>query len=212
MATEVWPIGRCPSPAGGRLDPWSEEIARRIRRGDTAAFDEFFDGCAGKLLAYLVGMVGDRATAEDLVQETMLRVYRHIGRYEERGSFRAWVFRIATNLALTEMRRRRYRTPACDPTALEIPDGRSSDPAVVRETQDRERRLHQALAALADDQRAVILLRVREGMRIREVARTLSVPEGTVKSRLHHAVRKLRELVHRPEGIEEAEERHEDLR
>ncbi len=213
MAGEVRPLGRRERPGGDRADAWGEEIARRIRRGDRAAFDELFDRCAGRLLGFLMGMVGDRATAEDLVQETMLRVYRHIGRYRERGSFRAWIFRIAGNLALTELRRRRYRAAQpLDAAILEIPDERAADPEEARAAAEREWALHAALSALADGQRAVILLRVREGMPIHEIARTLCVPEGTVKSRIHLAVRKLQELVSRRERREEDEERHEALR
>jgi RNA polymerase sigma-70 factor (ECF subfamily) len=142
-----------------------------------------------------------------------LRVYRHIDGYEERGSFQAWVFRIATNLALTELRRRRYRTAEpLDAAALEIPDRSSPDPADLWETGDRALTMQAALAHLADDQRAVILLRARQGMRIQDIARTLCVPEGTVKSRIHHAVRRLREFVNHREQIQEAEERNENLR
>jgi RNA polymerase sigma-70 factor (ECF subfamily) len=195
------------------LDRRDDEIVQRIRRGEPAAFDEFFDRYAGRLLAYLAGMVGERSAAEDLVQETMLRVFRHIDRYQERGAFKAWVFRIATNLALTELRRRRYvAADSLDPGVLEIPDPKSPDPQELWESGDRDRMVRDALATLADDQRAVILLRLRQGMGIQDIARTLCVPEGTIKSRIHHAVRKLREYVTRREQQPGAEERHEELR
>jgi RNA polymerase sigma-70 factor (ECF subfamily) len=195
------------------VDPREEGIARRLRRGDPRAFDEFFDRYAGPLLGYLRGMIGDRATAEDLVQETMLRVHRHIGRYREEGAFRAWVFRIATNLALSELRRRRHAAAdALDAGVLGLRDPASPDPHEQVEADERERTMQAALAILADDQRAVILMRVRQEMGIREIAQVLCVPEGTVKSRIHHAVSKLRELVSRPECPQAKERWDEGLR
>jgi RNA polymerase sigma-70 factor (ECF subfamily) len=157
-------------------------------------------------------MVGDPCGAEDLVQETVLRVYRSIGRYEERGTFRAWVFRIATNLALSELRRRRYAVAGpLDEGAAQVPDPGAPDPHGVLEARERERAVEAALATLPDEHRAVILLRVRQGMAIREMAQTLCVPEGTIKSRMHHAVRRMREYVSRREGTPAEEGLHEDL-
>lgn len=195
------------------MDPGDEEIARRIRRGDTRAFDAFYDRYAGPLHGYLAGMTGDPAGAEDLVQEAMLRVFRHIERYEERGTFRAWVFRIATNLALTELRRRRYAaTIPLDAGAPEPSDPADTDPGAAWEAEDRTNAVEATLATLPDEQRAVVLLRVRREMGIADIARTLGVPEGTVKSRLHHAIRKLREGVERMERGQSNEERRDELR
>ena len=104
-------------------------LADRIRRGDPDAFRAFFANCSGPLLGYLAGMVGDRALAEDSLQETMLRVFRNIERYQERGAFRAWVFRIASHLALTELRRRGLAvTSPLDDRTLELPDPSLPDP------------------------------------------------------------------------------------
>ncbi len=190
-----------------------ESIAARIRRGDSRAFDEFFDLYAGPLLGYLAGMVGGPTAAEDLFQETMLRVYRHIDGYQEQGNFRAWVFRIATNLALTELRRRTYDADQrLDEEALAVPDPHALDPQGLVEAEERERMLEAGLARLADEQRAVILLRVRQGLGIREIASVLDVPEGTVKSRIHYAVRKLRTFIDSRDGVRVEDEVHDELR
>jgi RNA polymerase sigma-70 factor (ECF subfamily) len=159
-----------------------------------------FDRYAGPLLGYLAGMTGDRSSAEDIVQETMIRVFRNIDRYQERGSFRAWVYRIATNLALTEIRRARFRAPMTPEAVGEIPDGREPSVEESIERSETGRTLRRAIAALPEEQRAVVLLRVRRGLALREIARALSVPEGTVKSRLHHAVRSLRARMNREDA------------
>jgi RNA polymerase sigma-70 factor (ECF subfamily) len=80
---------------------------------------------------------------------------------------------------------------------------------VVRE---RERAIEAALASLPDDQRAVVLLRVRDGMSLEEIARTMCVPVGTVKSRLHHAIRRLRMLLVPDGTTTRKEETHEEMR
>lgn len=157
-------------------------------------------------------MVGCHATAEDLVQETMLRVHQHIGSYREGGSFRAWVYRIATNAALSELRRRRYRrADALGSEALAAPDRAVADPGDQMDRRRREQTVDAALGALPDEQRVVILLRVRMGLRIAEIAAVVGVPEGTIKSRLHHAVRKLRECANPDTAPGEAEESHDGV-
>ena len=178
-----------PEEARGAAD---DAIARKIEAGDPRAFDAFFERYAGPLAGHLCGMVRNRATAEDLLQETMVRVYSHIGRYRERGAFRAWVYRIATNLALTELRRSRIRRECALGTPAEEPACEAPDPEERLERAEAKDAVRRGISALPDEQRAVVLLRVRREMGIREIARTLSIPEGTVKSRLHHAVRSLR--------------------
>jgi RNA polymerase sigma-70 factor (ECF subfamily) len=180
------------------LNAADEDIARRIARGEPAAFDEFFDRYAARLLSYLEGMVRDRNGAEDLLQETLVRVWSHIGRYREQGRFRAWVFRIATNLALTELRRRRYRgATALDRAARQTADTRAPDPHQRLEREERGRLLAEAIERLPDDQRAVVLMRVRGGMALAEISAALRIPEGTVKSRLHQSVQRLRKDIDR---------------
>jgi len=157
-------------------------------------------------------MVSHRAQAEDLLQETMLRVFRNIDRYRAPGAFRAWVFRIATNLALTELRRRRLAaTDAWDDRLLELPDLDLPQPHARLEAEERARTLRAGLLRLPHDQRAVFLLRAR-GMELREIAETLNVPVGTVKSRIHHAVQKLQAFIAQCERTRIEEPHHEDVR
>src|SRR5262245_22465995 len=135
-------------------------LVERMRRRIPGAFDEFFDRFANPLLAYLQGMVRERALAEDLLQETMLRVHRNLDRYEERGALAAWVYRTAANAALSELRRRRY-APAepLDPERHDHADPRLVDPAAAHVTSARLTRVEQAVERLDEEHRSVLLLR-----------------------------------------------------
>lgn len=185
-----------------------KELAGRIRRGDPGAFDAFFDRYAPRLVGYLARMVGDEAAAEDLFQETMIRVYRNIGGYREKGAFRSWVYRIATNAALSEIRHRRLAPQTVEPAILHSVKAEGPSPLDEVEKKERLERLRSGIGALPEEHRAVLLLRVQGEMDIRDIARTLGIPEGTVKSRMHHAVRKLRHYMEVPSALPEEERRH----
>lgn len=177
-----------------------DDLARGILRGDARAFDDLFDRYGGPLLRYLAGLAGSRIDAEDLLQETMVCVFRHIAQYEERGHFRAWVYRIATNQAWSHVRRRRPAAPAgvFDPDSLPAVSG--GDPLGSLQAAEEREVAWRAIGMLPEEQRTVLLLRVSGELSFGEIARTLDIPEGTAKSRLHYAMERLRALVAREAG------------
>lgn len=160
-----------------------------FRAGDTAAFDELFRRWSGPLLRYLERMVRDLATAEELVQEAFLRVHRARDRYSPDARFSTWLYRIATNLALNELRRPRRRDPhdsvdaegapalvSATPPSDEVADARRRGDAVAR-----------ALEALPERQRAALLQSAVEGRSYAEIAEALDVTEKAVKALVHRA-------------------------
>ena len=158
-----------------------------FRAGESAAFDELFRRWSGPLLRYLERMVRDLATAEELVQEAFLRVYRARDRYSPDARFSTWLYRIATNLALNELRRPRRR----DPHQSTDEDGAVwlvSDASPTDEIVDA-RRLGEAalreLEALPERQRAALWLTAVEGLAYSEVAAALDVSEKAVKALVH---------------------------
>lgn len=189
---------QCPAiEEGTRTD---EEIAHRVLHGDPRAFDDLFDRFARPLLGYLAGMVGSRAAAEDLLQEAMIRVYQNIHSYREQGTFRAWIYRIATNLALTHLRRLRHAGPARQAESERITASTGPDALTLLERLQETEIVRRGLAELPEEQRAALLLRLRGEMGIGAIARVLGIPPGTVKSRLHYAVEHLREYAAREMG------------
>jgi len=160
-----------------------------FRRGDAAAFEALFRRWSGPLLRYLERMLRDQATAEELVQEAFLRVHKARDGYKPEARFSTWLYRIATNLALNELRRPRHRAPhhsTDEQAAPVLPDVGPGAEAVVD-----ARRLGRAAAIelerLPEKQRAALCLSAVEGLSYAEVAEALEVTEKAVKSLVHRA-------------------------
>jgi RNA polymerase sigma-70 factor (ECF subfamily) len=157
--------------------------------GDVRAFDALFQRWSAPLLRYLERMVRDAGTAEELVQEAFFRVHRARERYAPEARFSTWLYRIATRLALNELRRPRRRQAH---RSVDDPDGAelaACGPAVDEVVDARRRgvRVEEELAALPERQRAALWLTAVEGLSYAEVADALSVSVPAVKSLVHRA-------------------------
>jgi len=164
-----------------------------FRSGDRTAFDQLFRRWAGPMLRYLERMVRDAGTAEDLLQETFLRVFRAQERYQPEARFSTWLYTIATNLALNELRRPRRRAPhrSADEgesdevhLVLEGNEPRADDVIHARRASAE---LERELAALPERQRAALMLSAVEGLSYAEVAVSLETTEKSVKALVHRA-------------------------
>jgi RNA polymerase sigma-70 factor (ECF subfamily) len=185
-----------------------DELIQRIRRRDSGAFDEAVARYGDEIRRKLYGIVRDAATADDLLQEVFLRLWTRAEQYAGAGSLGGWLGRIATNLALNHLRaaRRSRQRPLRRSTAQSAMDDEDDwpEPAWMIDPHARgadeladlaERReiLRGLVDRLPDDKRRVFRLVREEQMGIGQVAERLGIPEGTVKSRLHYAIRRLRE-------------------
>jgi RNA polymerase sigma-70 factor (ECF subfamily) len=175
-------------PAEAEVTDPDVRLMLALRAGDAAAFDSLFGRWSGPLLRYAQRMVGDLATAEDLVQEVFLRVYRARERYAPEARFSTWLYRIATNLALNELRRPRRRTPH---RSAEDEEAVLAEPAAGADDVAHARRVGRAAAAaleeLPETQRAALCLAAVEGLSYAEVAEALEVTESAVKALVHRA-------------------------
>lgn len=170
------------------------ELLRRFVEGDVAAFETIFREAEPDIYRWLLRMVRDPAIAEDLSIETFWRVYRSRATFDWTQSFQAWARRIATNVARDHLRRRPREVGL--PQSLSTPP--QPDPAV---SQDIARKVRQAIAALPPRHRIVVVLALVDDVPYSEIADALGLPVGTVKSRVFHAVRRLRRRL-RQLGIE----------
>jgi RNA polymerase sigma-70 factor, ECF subfamily len=166
------------------------------RRRDRTARDEalvrsLYEQHGGALLAYATRVTGDRAAAEDVLQETLLRAWRHSGTLDESvGSIRGWLFTVARNVMTDAARARAARPPEVAETPDATPTTRDHADTVVDSVVALD-----ALARLPDEQRSVLVEIYFEGRSVAEAADRLGIPPGTVKSRTHHAMKSLRRFV-----------------
>ena len=176
------------------------ELARRLLEGKPEAFDRFVNHFRAKIFHYSQLMCGHRVDAEDVVQETLLRVFENFGQLREPEHVRAWVFRIAKNACLIKRRKSIYapqqelsldelmpaRGTSGDPMKIEIADwsGIPEDEVLRSELQ---RVIDGAIADMPKIYRSVILLRDVEELSTEETAQVLDLNRDVVKTRLHRA-------------------------
>jgi RNA polymerase sigma-70 factor, ECF subfamily len=170
------------------------ELIRRAQAGDLAAFEELVGVHADHLYRVVLRLVGDRAEAEDVVQETLLRAWRGIQRFQRRAMIFTWLYRIAVNESnrALERRTRRDRAVPIDDEAVQIPAPAHEGPAKQTEQRELRAALELAIAELAAPYRIALVLRDVEGLSTREAARITGIGEAAFKSRLHQARLKVR--------------------
>ena len=167
-------------------------LVRRVLDGDTAAFTTLVDRHAAACTRFATRMLGNREDAEDATQETFLRAYRSLARYEERQTFRTWLFQILINRCRTAAvrRQRRHRMFLVDDSAIAAASVR---PAV--DAGDLRAELKRAIDALDPDQREAFLLKHVEQLSYDEMAAATGIGVSALKMRVMRACERLRELL-----------------
>lgn len=179
-------------------DETDEKLMLRYQEGDAGAFEVLLRRHRAPLFTFLARHTGDRARAEDLLQESWMRVIGAAPRWEPRARFRTFLYTVARNLAADEARRQAFRRaeplaadreggpPAADPAAPDPPPDRAAESARLRP------KLEAALRSLPEEQREVFVLREYAGVPFAEIADITGAPEPTVKSRMRYALEGLR--------------------
>jgi RNA polymerase sigma-70 factor, ECF subfamily len=171
-------------------------LVLRCQAGDERAFARLMDAFGHKTLGYLRGLLGD--DADDVQQEVWLSVYRGLSGLANPGAFRTWLYRTTRHRAVDFLRKRKRERELADDLASEVVEADdSSDDEHVGRLDESE--LEAALMAIPPPQREVMLLRYRDEMSYNEIAMVVGCPIGTVRTRLHHAKRRLQELLTRGE-------------
>lgn len=194
---------------------WSdEELIRQYQAtGSPSAFEELVRRYERELYNYLCHYLGDPEMAEDAFQATFLQVHRKCRQFDSGRRFRPWLYAVATNQAIDAQRRsRRHRLVSLDQRSLihsadhelgplvDIVEGEEPDPEERLELSERKEDVQQAMEQLPERLRQVILLVYYQGLKYREAAEILKIPVGTVKSRLHAAIRKLEQYLKLPQS------------
>jgi RNA polymerase sigma-70 factor (ECF subfamily) len=182
------------------------DVARLAQQGREAAFRELVRRYERPVFSLVFRMVRDSATAEDLAQDTFIKVLNHIDKYRPEFKFSSWLFKIANNVAIDHLRRRQLDTISMDgspnaatasdieATSFDIAD-RSESALDQMEAKELGSAIERAIGALRPEYRSCIMLRHVEGRSYEEIAATLDLPLGTVKTYIHRARHQLREAL-----------------
>lgn len=192
------------------MDRASErEMIRKAAAGDRRAAGECVRAHQAQLYAYILRLSGRPEVAEDIVQEAFVRALTNLDRFDDRYRFSTWLFTIARRLYINAMQRRRPAYESELIGVLDGPGGRPEAGAIGAEVADNARsEIQLALQQLPDDQREVVVLFHQFDWSIAQIARHMSMPEGTVKSHLHRGRRRLRAAL---EANERAASRVEEV-
>lgn len=178
---------------GGEIHIPDEQLALDVQHGKQAALAQLVERHHNPLMGYLFRMTsGDRQLAEDLVQETFLRMVRGINRYAYPRPFKPWLYAIATNLGRDHYKAADFRLTADLHENVWHETSPEENALILDEVQSVIR----ALAAIPDFQREVIVLRFYQALSLAEIADALDIPLGTVKSRLSLGIKRLRDMLH----------------
>lgn len=175
-------------------------VVARARSGDSDAFRSLVERHSRNVFRLAFRMTGNENDAEDIVQETFLRAYKQLNRYESRSSFGTWLFRIASNCSLDLIRARKHRQEMVTPAGEEMDTMQllpSTDPgpdrlAVSKQVQEK---VTEAMAELSQQERTAFVLRHFEGLSIEQISGILGVGGNAAKHSIFRAVQKLRKAL-----------------
>ena len=187
--------------SSGRSESGTDaDLVAAIQRGDREAFRQLVERHHRSLISFFNHMSWDLQIAEDCTQEVFLRLFSHLGSYEPQAKFTTFLFRVARNLWIDRMRSGAVRMK---PTSLDASDERGAlkdrirssaeTPVEILSRSETCEAVKQAIEGLPEEQRMVLVLSELQGLRYEEIAVILQIPVGTVKSRMHTAVERLKE-------------------
>jgi RNA polymerase sigma-70 factor (ECF subfamily) len=186
----------CVDPSGQE----ARELARGLRKRDPDTLDRLIERFQYRLFRYLIYLSGSRETAEDLFQETWMRIVEKGHLYDGRSKFETWLFAIARNLFIDLVRSKRM--PMSLEQLMEAEDGQASIPVSQAPLpseqiafQEQSRRLAVALGSLPAVHREVLVLRFQEDLALEEIAAITATPLSTVKSRVYRGLERLRQVL-----------------
>jgi RNA polymerase sigma-70 factor (ECF subfamily) len=180
------------------------QLMLQFKAGDQRAFQHLFDKHKKRVINYCYRYCGHPAVAEELAQETFLRVYKAAPRYRPKARFSTWLFKIAANVCLNEIRKPIYRNrmesmdeaaeKGCNPVAAPCGPGASAPDAMLA-SREQQTVVQKAIAQLPEKQRAALLLRVNEEFSYREIGRQINRSEGHVKTLIHRGRQRLKKML-----------------
>jgi RNA polymerase sigma-70 factor, ECF subfamily len=184
------------------LEHADEDLMVMYQQGEVRAFEVLLGRHRKSVYNFILRFVGDKETAEDLLQETFMRVIKGADAYKRQAKFTTWLYTIARNLCVDQTRRRKHRRHASLDAPMDTSDDSGSLMDVIasgemasdRKSVNKElfATMQRAIAGLSEEQREVFLMREFLDLPFKQIAEVVGVPENTVKSRMRYALEKLR--------------------
>lgn len=186
-------------------EPGDEVLVARVQQGDDAAYDELVTRHRGRIFAMIRQMTKNEADAWDLAQETFIKAWKALPKFEAKARFSTWLYRIAHNTVYDWLRRKRpegggelndevFGEARIDPASMTTPSiERRPDDALAND--ELRRRIEAALGELSEDHRQAVVLKDVHGLAYKEIAEVMNCSIGTVMSRLYYARQKLQTLL-----------------
>ena len=188
--------------AEGLKEIRDEDLIVLVQKGHRRAFDEIVTRYKGRLYSFTLRMVKDPGLAEEMTQETLIRIYLHADKYREIARFSTWVFTIATNLVRNRMRQQSRAprllslNPAPDEDEMPVdPPDPHADPSQAVEREELGRLINQATAKIPEKYRVPFLLREVEQLSYEEIQQVTGLKMGTVRSRINRARNRFRQNI-----------------
>lgn len=189
-----------------------EILTERMAQGDQEAFEIVVTRYHGPLLSFLTGHLHDRYKAEDFVQETFLRLIRHLRKHGELAQLRPWLYKVALNLCRDFWRTSLFRNEQLAPENMPESVDLSPDAQAIMEQEVLNAQLVSILQTLPDIQRQIVSLRFFHELKLHEIAEIEELPLSLVKSHLYGALRKLKRILDsQQENPEKEARRYEDI-
>ncbi|SEM54232.1 RNA polymerase sigma-70 factor, ECF subfamily [Mesobacillus persicus] len=173
---------------------WIEEVLA----GNKQAYAQIINKYKNQLYATILRMTKNPQDAQDLVQEAFIKVYHQLGKYEGKGTFSSWIYRVAINHCMDEFRKKRYKMQQLEISEDQVVN--SNHPEVIFMKKEKNRQLEKLIGTLPEEERIIILLRYVNELSYSEISELVEVPVSSVRNKLHRAKKKLRETIKREGG------------
>ena len=180
-----------------------QQLIADARKGDVAAFEALIGEHQKRIFSIAFRVAGNPEDAADMAQEVLIKIFRNLGKFQGNSKFSTWVYRVATNTCLDELKKLRRHTAYSLDQELETEEGsvaaeladEAPTPEESAERRDLQRVVSEAIGMLSEDHKKAILLRDMQGFSYEEIANILQCSVGTVKSRINRARAQLKKIL-----------------
>lgn len=186
-----------------KINDIEKNLLKKAKSGDISAFESLIEGYQKKVFNIVFRMLGNYDDANDVTQEVFIKVFRYLKNFKEQSLFSTWLYRIATNTCLDELRKNKNKNIIYIDQDIKLEDSDikrqvvddNPTPDIIYEKNETSKLVNEAINKLSSEHKAAVVLRDIQGFSYEEIAKILNCPVGTIKSRINRGRKSLRELL-----------------